>query len=47
MLHPTVLGSGSRLFAEGVGARTLRLEQTKTFNSGIVILEYEPAERPT
>ncbi|MBJ7600593.1 dihydrofolate reductase family protein [Candidatus Nephthysia bennettiae] len=43
MLHPIVLGKGPRLFAEGVGTRTLKLAQTKPFRSGIVILEYEPA----
>jgi dihydrofolate reductase len=43
MLHPIVLGNGKRLFAEGVQQRALRLKQTKTFSSGIVILEYEPA----
>jgi dihydrofolate reductase len=45
MLHPVVLGKGSRLFAEGGNERVLDLTQTKAFKSGIVILEYEPAER--
>jgi dihydrofolate reductase len=43
MLHPIVLGSGPRLFAAGVESRTLKLAQTKTFRSGIVILEYQAA----
>jgi dihydrofolate reductase len=45
MLHPVVLGKGKRLFAEGVDAKPLDLTETKRFSSGIVILEYEPADR--
>jgi dihydrofolate reductase len=46
MVHPIVLGSGKRLFAEGDDQTVLKLADTKTFASGIVILEYEPAEKP-
>ena len=42
MLHPIVLGKGARLFPDGPGAKTLTLTQTQAFESGIVILEYEP-----
>jgi dihydrofolate reductase len=45
MLHPVILGKGERLFAEGGDQRPLTLTQTETFRSGIVILEYEPAQR--
>jgi dihydrofolate reductase len=45
MVHPIVLGSGKRLFAEGDDQKVLKLTDTKTFGSGIVILEYEPAEK--
>ncbi|MEP6695905.1 MAG: dihydrofolate reductase family protein [Pseudonocardiales bacterium] len=45
MLHPIVLGAGRRLFEEGPDRTTLQLSHTETFASGIVILEYEPAER--
>ena len=41
-LHPVVLGSGKRLFREGGPKRTLRLVDTKTTGSGLVILTYEP-----
>ena len=41
-LHPVVLGSGKRLFREGVPKTTLRLVDTKTTSSGLVILTYEP-----
>jgi len=44
MLHPIVLGKGKRLFADGIDQRVLDLKETKTFKSGIVILEYEPAK---
>ena len=44
MLHPIVLGKGERLFADGIDERTLELTHTKSFSSGIVILEYEPGQ---
>lgn len=37
---PIVLGQGKRLFADGVG-QTLRLVETKAFDSGVVLLSYE------
>jgi dihydrofolate reductase len=44
MVHPIVLGAGARLFAEGVDQTVLRLIHHETFDSGIVILEYQSAE---
>jgi len=44
MLHPVILGKGEKLFAEGDARRVLNLTHTETFRSGIVILEYEPAQ---
>ncbi len=44
-VHPIVLGSGKRLFREGGPTTTLRLVNTKTASSGLVILTYEPAEK--
>jgi dihydrofolate reductase len=41
MLHPVVLGTGRRLFAEQVAKRALVLTETKRFSSGIVVLEYQ------
>jgi hypothetical protein len=41
-LHPVVLGSGKRLFREEAPTTTLRLVDTKTTSSGLVILTYEP-----
>ena len=42
-LHPIVLGSGKRLFREGAPTTPLRLVDTKTTSSGLVILTYEPS----
>src|SRR5829696_9281951 len=45
MVFPIVLGSGKRLFAEGVGKTQLRLAETKPVGpDGVVILTYRPAE---
>jgi dihydrofolate reductase len=44
MLHPIVLGKGVRLFPESSAETALALTETRRFRSGIVILEYEPAQ---
>jgi dihydrofolate reductase len=50
-LVPVILGSGIRLFQGDVGERTLRLESSRSFPSGLVQLRYRtdraapPAER--
>jgi dihydrofolate reductase len=41
MLHPVVLGSGKRLFADGVLA-ALQLVEAKPFSSGVLLLRYQP-----
>jgi len=43
MVHPIVLGSGKRLFREGSDKTVLRLVDTRTFSSGVVVLSYQPA----
>ncbi len=43
-IHPVVLGSGKRLFANGIPPINLKLVDTKTTGSGIVILTYQPAK---
>jgi len=45
LIHPVVLGSGKRLFAEGVGPLNLKLTDSKTTGSGIVILTYQPVRK--
>ena len=44
LIHPLVLGTGRRLFAEGGPAAALRLVDTKTTTTGVVIATYQPAE---
>ena len=44
IVHPLVLGKGKRLFGEGDEAKTLKLTETRAFNSGIVVLTYQPAQ---
>lgn len=43
MVFPIVLGSGKRLFEEGLEQKTLKLTDTKTFDSGVVVLTYQKA----
>ena len=44
MVHPVVVGSGKRLFAEGSDLSVLELVDTKPFPSGNVVLTYQPAK---
>ncbi len=44
MLYPVVVGHGKHLFREGSEKKTLKLVETKTFGSGVVILSYEPTK---
>jgi dihydrofolate reductase len=44
LIHPLVLGSGHRLFSEGGPCAALRLVDTKTTTTGLVIVTYQPAE---
>lgn len=41
MVHPTILGSGKSLF-NGSEAKVLKLAETKSFSSGVVVLSYLP-----
>jgi dihydrofolate reductase len=43
LIHPLVLGSGKRLFPDGVFA-SLRLADSLTTSTGVVIATYRPAE---
>lgn len=45
LIHPLVLGSGRRLFAEGSGFTSLRLVgDATTTTTGVVIVTYRPAQ---
>lgn len=43
MVYPVIVGQGQRLFGEGLDTTTLKLTDTKTFSTGVVVLTYEPA----
>jgi dihydrofolate reductase len=43
LLHPIVVGSGQRLFTDGMSSYPLKLVETQTFNSGVILLRYQPA----
>ncbi|HLZ63945.1 MAG TPA: dihydrofolate reductase family protein, partial [Ktedonosporobacter sp.] len=43
MVFPVVLGSGQRLFSDIKEKRALKLVESRTFTSGIVLLTYQPA----
>ena len=43
MIHPLVLGSGRRLFPEGMSPAALRLVDSTTSGTGVVIAIYRPA----
>jgi dihydrofolate reductase len=45
MVFPVVLGSGERLFGDGVEETVLELVGTDTFDTGVVVLTYRPAEK--
>ncbi len=42
MIHPIVLGSGKRLFAETAAARQMDLIDARTSASGLVVITYRP-----
>jgi dihydrofolate reductase len=44
MIHPLVLGSGRRLFPDGSPVARLRLIDSVTTTTGVVIATYRPAE---
>jgi len=41
LVHPVTVGSGKRLFPDGI-TLPLKLVETKTFDSGVVLLRYQP-----
>lgn len=42
MVFPVVLGSGKRLFPEDGEKKSLKLVESKSFASGVVVLTYQP-----
>jgi dihydrofolate reductase len=43
-IHPVVLGSGQRLFADGSAFTKLRLADVRPTTTGVVIATYQPAD---
>jgi dihydrofolate reductase len=44
MVFPVVLGRGKRLFPDGNEKQLLKLVESRTFSSGVVLLTYQPAD---
>jgi len=42
MVHPVVVGNGKRLFKEGRELKRLRLVNSQTTSTGVVLLTYQP-----
>ena len=42
LIHPLVLGTGRRLFADGIPMAKLKVVDTKTTTTGVVIVTYQP-----
>jgi dihydrofolate reductase len=47
LIHPLVLGSGRRLFADGGASAALQLVESKTTSKGVVIATYHPTGLPS
>jgi dihydrofolate reductase len=47
LIHPLVLGSGRRLFTDGSPPASLRLVDSKTTTTGVIIATYQPTETRT
>jgi dihydrofolate reductase len=45
MINPVVLGSGKRLFRDGSATTSLRLVDSTTSSTGVLIVTYQPAKR--
>ncbi|MFF5207146.1 dihydrofolate reductase family protein [Streptosporangium sp. NPDC000396] len=43
LVHPIIVGSGQRLFADGAEQKGLKLIESKTFSTGVLSLAYHPA----
>jgi hypothetical protein len=42
MLHPITVGGGMRLFGDGLDKIKFNLKETSTFQTGTVVLVYQP-----
>jgi dihydrofolate reductase len=44
LVHPIVVGKGKRLFEGQIGQVPLKLVESETFSTGVLALNYAPAE---
>jgi dihydrofolate reductase len=44
MIHPVVVGHGKRLFQDGIDTKVLKLVDTQTFDTGAMVLTFQPAD---
>ncbi len=44
MIHPVVVGHGKRLFQDGLDTKVLKLVDTQTFDTGAMVLTFQPAD---
>ena len=42
LVHPVIVGHGKRLFTDGMDLKNLKLVDSKTTSTGVVIVTYEP-----
>ncbi len=47
LTYPVVLGTGKRLFGQGAVPAALKLIDTKTTSTGVIVSTYRPAGKPT
>jgi dihydrofolate reductase len=45
MVHPIVLGGGKRLLGAGMNKQTMKLMNSQSFGTGVVVLSYGPAPK--
>ena len=45
MVNPVIVGSGKHLFKTGNDTKALKLIETRTTSSGVVILSYQPEKK--
>jgi len=43
LIHPAIIGSGKRLFKDGMGTVQLKLIESKTLSSGVILAHYVTA----
>jgi dihydrofolate reductase len=44
-IHPIILGSGMKLFKDGMDSITLKLVESKTFASGVIVVTYQSVRK--